>query len=111
MLDSLELLEELDVSSIEGKVHKCHLPPEIVKEVMQDASWPERSKKGITKYGASALAKGLNALGISAKHKDVGLILPSAIYLVSNRIKLHRRLDALIKAANTPLQPAEAKKP
>jgi hypothetical protein len=102
MLDSLELLEEADKAVIEGKLEKAHLSPASVQEVMGDAAWPERSKKGITKYGSSALAKGLNALGLSAKHKDVALVLPSVAFLITDRVKLYRRLDALIKAAKPP---------
>ena len=102
LLDTLELLEDADRAFIEGKLEKAHLSAASVKEVMADAAWPERSKKGISRYGAQALAKGLNALGLSAKHKDVALVLPSVAYLIADRAKLHRRLDALVKAANPP---------
>ena len=106
--DALALLEEADKLSIETKLQKAHLPPQVVAEVMADAAWPERSKQGITKYGGDALAKGLNALGLSSKHKDVALIAPALAYLLVDRVKLHRRLDDLVKAANATAPPPAA---
>ena len=101
-MDTLELLEEAEKLSIESKLEKARIPAVLQKEILNDAAWPDRSKKGISKYGGSALAKGLNALGLSGKHKDVVLILPSVAYLIADRAKLHKRLDDLVKAANPP---------
>lgn len=111
LLDTLELVEEADKFSIETKLQQAHLSPENVREVMRDAVWPERAKRGLSKYGAGALAKGLNALGLSAKHRDVALIVPSLAFLITDRIKLHKRLDALIAAANPPAAPSPGQTP
>lgn len=106
-MDAIELLEEADLTAIQGKLQQANLDKVLCKEVMEDAHWPERSKKGMTKHGAPALAKALNAIGVSAKHKDAVLIVPSLAYLILDRVKLHKRLNELIKAANPPTTPAK----
>lgn len=111
VLDTIALLELAEGASIEGKLQKANLDQKSIKAVMEEVPWPERSKKALTRYGGSTLAKALNAVGISAKQKDIVLLAPSLAYLIYDRVKLHNRLDALIKAANAAKTPEPGKTP
>lgn len=110
-LQALLLLEELDKAFMQAKLGQANIPPELWKGMLDELRWPEVAKKGLTKDGAEAVAKLFTAMGVHPKYAYLINVFPSAIYLVLDRVKAHKRLTEIITVANAATtQPGQSQK-
>lgn len=105
----VDALEERRIEKFTGKARQAALPPELVREISQDARYPVVGKKGLKLSLPQVGAKLANKAGISAEHlPEIVLAKALTLNLISGR-RLEAKLDKLI-AQNEAAKAEEAKK-
>ena len=108
----VELTEELCQTAINSRCKKARLPMEIAKEIESDARWATRAKAMIKQGGADLFAQLMNKSQIPLAIRPYILITIGSLQIAIGQMKILKRLDQLILAANpnaaTKPEPAKA---
>jgi hypothetical protein len=107
----VEVLEEADVAKAERMLLAANVGPNNTRDLVKDARYPAKAKSGLQRAGGSALADGLNMVGVSAKHKYVPLAITSAALIIASRTRFFSRLEKVLKASQQPIAPKPGEQP
>jgi len=107
----VELTEELCQGAINSRCKKAKLPIEIAKEIEADARWATRAKMMIKQGGADLFAQLMNKSQIPLAIRPYILITIGSLQIAIGQMKILKRLDQLIMAANPPTKPETTKTP
>jgi hypothetical protein len=108
----VELTEELCQTAINTRCKKAKLPIEIAREIEHDARWATRAKAMIKQGGADLFAQLMNKSQIPLAIRPYIMITIGSLQIAIGQMKILKRLDLLILAANQkPTKPEPIKTP
>jgi len=107
----LPAVEKFHVEKLVAKAARIGAPPDMLKELRQDAAWPGPAKTAVMASGPLCAAKWLNQLGVGAENAPEVILGTALAAIGAHTLMLHAKMDELIKARQAKEPPANAPAP
>jgi hypothetical protein len=104
MGEILPMIEELRIQARLRKLKLANLPPDVAKQIMDDAEkgWPQKARQMVEKNLSVISAKYLNEAGVSPELQPWIGTVGGLLIILSSEVAFHKRMDKVIRAANEP---------
>ncbi len=96
----VSLGEDIAVRQIGDRARSANLDGALLAEIEKDAAWNPSAKKNLVQGGSPLAAGALNKLHVPKAAAPFLTYVPGLTMIVSNHLRLLKRLDALIEAAH-----------
>ena len=104
---AVKVSEKAWLHNVERKLVAARVGEANTREIVEDAKFDADAKDAVVKSGGAMVADALNAMKVSSRYKHVPQALSGILLIGLGMMKVNKRLDQLVKAANASNQPAQ----